>query len=342
MSGPNAGSSHAKEREERQGRARRDKEEEEDTLSSLTGIRCAPAERNRGPIAAVLVPLLAGKLPSSTSVSSSSFVSPPVSPAGVLEVACGTGQHAAFFAPRVAAALAGSSFWWQPTDLVSPEIPSGAAGDAQKEREPQGEAQGNECAAEEMAESAPPLGEAVKRWRKFADVDDAHVDPSLSAAAVRELRAACIREFAPLDVGAANWEATLPRELFAAPSSEQPGSQAPDPLRGNFDVYTANSLHIMPWEAVLAFCAGLGRILLPGRRFVCYGPFRRDGQFSGPGDAKFDVWLKENYPKGGGLRDLEAVSRALAQAGFEQEGVHAMPANNLLVSWIKLATGDVS
>jgi cyclopropane fatty-acyl-phospholipid synthase-like methyltransferase len=105
---------------------------------------------------------------------------------------------------------------------------------------------------------------------------------------------------------------------------------------GHYDaVFSANTLHIMSWDSVKQFFAGVGTVLAPGGVLVVYGPFNYDGAFTSASNARFDIWLKARDPVSG-VRDFEAVD-ALAQAQelVLQQDV-AMPANNRTLVWHKV------
>lgn len=97
-------------------------------------------------------------------------------------------------------------------------------------------------------------------------------------------------------------------------------------------VFTANTLHIMPFEAVECFFMGVGTLLQTGGRLCVYGPFKYEGEFTTPSNASFDAHLKEFDPRMG-IRDFESV-QALAKAqNLELLADHDMPANNQLLVW---------
>ena len=97
-------------------------------------------------------------------------------------------------------------------------------------------------------------------------------------------------------------------------------------------VFTANTLHIMPYEAVQCFFSGVGEALRPGGTLCVYGPFRYDGQFTTPSNAGFDAHLKGFDPRMG-IRDFEHV-QALAEAQkLDLLADHDMPSNNQLLVW---------
>ncbi len=105
---------------------------------------------------------------------------------------------------------------------------------------------------------------------------------------------------------------------------------------GRYDaVFSANTLHIMSWDSVQQFFAGVGSVLAPGGVLAVYGPFNYDGAFTSDSNARFDVWLKTRDPASG-VRDFEAVD-ALAQAqGLVLQQDVTMPANNRTLVWHKL------
>jgi cyclopropane fatty-acyl-phospholipid synthase-like methyltransferase len=97
-------------------------------------------------------------------------------------------------------------------------------------------------------------------------------------------------------------------------------------------VFSANTLHIMSWQAVNALFAGLPRLLPAGGVLAIYGPFRYGGGYTAPSNAAFDAMLRERDTESG-LRDFEAVNALAVAAGFELRADHAMPANNQLLVW---------
>jgi hypothetical protein len=117
----------------------------------------------------------------------------------------------------------------------------------------------------------------------------------------------------PLDVTGSRWPLAIPAAVF-----------------------TANSLHIMPWQAVTACFHYLGSHAPGGNRLLVYGPFNVGGHYTSDSNARFDEWLKATHP-GGGIRDLEAVDELAAAAGYRLLEDCAMPANNRLLVWEKSA-----
>lgn len=92
-------------------------------------------------------------------------------------------------------------------------------------------------------------------------------------------------------------------------------------------IYSANLIHIAPWEAALGLLRGAARHLLPGAQLIVYGPFRIGGQHTAPSNQAFDESLRERDPRFG-VRDLEATQTLAAQHGLELQERVEMPANN--------------
>jgi|ERR1700722_2699789 cyclopropane fatty-acyl-phospholipid synthase-like methyltransferase len=106
----------------------------------------------------------------------------------------------------------------------------------------------------------------------------------------------------------------------------------PWPVAGFDGVFSANTLHIMSWEAVCDFFHGVGE-LLQGQGVLCiYGPFRYAGRYTSESNAAFDRFLRERDPVSG-IRDFEAVDALARQEGLELDGDHDMPAHNRTLVW---------
>lgn len=106
---------------------------------------------------------------------------------------------------------------------------------------------------------------------------------------------------------------------------------------GPFDaVFSANTLHIMRWEDVLAFFAALPSITTNDAKLVIYGPFNANGRFTSESNAAFDASLKARSAQMG-IRDGTAVDKVARKAGFVLVDDLAMPANNRLRLWQRRA-----
>ena len=101
----------------------------------------------------------------------------------------------------------------------------------------------------------------------------------------------------------------------------------PWPLQQADAVLAINMIHVAPWPATLALFEGARALLAAGGILFLYGPYRRFGRHTSPGNEQFDLDLRAQNPDWG-LRDLEAVSDLAAHTGFDLEEVVDMPANN--------------
>lgn len=97
-------------------------------------------------------------------------------------------------------------------------------------------------------------------------------------------------------------------------------------------VFTANTLHYMPWPSVQALLANLPRVMTRGAKLAVYGPFNIDGHYTSDSNAQFDVWLKQRDPRFA-IRELEAVDALAAAQGLRLIEQRPMPANNFCVVW---------
>lgn len=120
-----------------------------------------------------------------------------------------------------------------------------------------------------------------------------------------------------LDVMAANW---------AARSGE---------FNTPFDaIYCANLIHIAPWATCAALMRGAAQHLAVDGVLLTYGPYLEDGVPTSPGNLAFDCSLRER-DAAWGIRDLAAVNAEASHAGLHLRARHAMPANNLLLEWVR-------
>jgi len=109
----------------------------------------------------------------------------------------------------------------------------------------------------------------------------------------------------------------------------------PWPISEADAVFSANTLHIMSWEAVQEFFSGVGRVLRTGGVLSVYGPFRYAGRYTSESNATFDRHLRERDPVSG-IRDFEAVNALARKEGLELDSDHDMPANNRTLVWRRL------
>jgi SAM-dependent methyltransferase len=95
-----------------------------------------------------------------------------------------------------------------------------------------------------------------------------------------------------------------------------------------------NMVHISPWSATQALFDGASRVLRSGGVLYLYGPYRRHGQHTSPGNEAFDLQLRNRNPAWG-LRDMETVVALGDAHGFVCGEPIAMPANNFSLVFTK-------
>ncbi len=103
-------------------------------------------------------------------------------------------------------------------------------------------------------------------------------------------------------------------------------------------VFSANTLHIMAWDAVEHFFRGIGAVLTDPGVLCVYGPFRYRGEYTSASNAQFDRFLRRRDPASG-IRDFEALDRLARARGLALAADHAMPANNQTLVW-RRRTGE--
>jgi len=96
--------------------------------------------------------------------------------------------------------------------------------------------------------------------------------------------------------------------------------------------YTANTLHIVDWNAVVSLFEGCASVLSAGGRLIAYGPFSIDGNHTSDGNERFDTMLRDG-DSGSGIRDLNDLNDVARSSGFDEARRHQMPVNNLLLIW---------
>ena len=110
--------------------------------------------------------------------------------------------------------------------------------------------------------------------------------------------------------------------------------QDPWPTSAYDAVYSSNTAHIMPWEALVAMFSGIGKSLLSGGIFCLYGPMKYVGVLEAQSNVAFDTMLRQQNPCQG-IREFWDINRLATQAGLELMQDNAMPANNRLIVWQK-------
>ncbi len=106
--------------------------------------------------------------------------------------------------------------------------------------------------------------------------------------------------------------------------------ELPWPLDRADWVYSANTAHIMNWQAVCAMFRMVGRLLPAAGGFSLYGPFKYRGRHTAGSNRAFDARLRAEAPHMG-IRDVLHLSVLADAAGMALSDDIAMPANNRLL-----------
>ena len=101
-------------------------------------------------------------------------------------------------------------------------------------------------------------------------------------------------------------------------------------------VLCINMVHISPWEATKGLFAGAARLLPPGAALILYGPFLETDVETADSNLSFGASLKARDPRWG-LRDLGEITALAQQHGFAAPDRRAMPANNLMLRFLREA-----
>ena len=106
------------------------------------------------------------------------------------------------------------------------------------------------------------------------------------------------------------------------------------PLRSVDAVFTANTLHIMPWHSVEKMFKGVSNLFFNKGIFCVYGPFKYGGEHLSKSNALFDQSIQVQY-QGGGVRNYEDVVAVAAQFQLKLIDEFEMPSNNRLLVFSK-------
>ena len=100
-------------------------------------------------------------------------------------------------------------------------------------------------------------------------------------------------------------------------------------------VFSANTAHIMHWDAVEKFFQGVGDMLPSGGLFMLYGPFNYNGGYTSQSNERFDRWLKTEDPMSG-IRNFEDLDELADKSSMKLINDYSMPANNRVLHWQKM------
>ena len=99
-------------------------------------------------------------------------------------------------------------------------------------------------------------------------------------------------------------------------------------------IYSANTAHIMPWEAVVNMLAQAGLQLRSNGVLCLYGPMQYQGVIEPQSNRDFDASLRQQASHMG-IREFHQINQLAVEAGLVMLDDHAMPANNRLLVWQK-------
>ena len=106
-------------------------------------------------------------------------------------------------------------------------------------------------------------------------------------------------------------------------------------LSNKYDlIFTANTFHIMSWNAVCNCIKKASELLKDAGKFIIYGPFLFPDKITKKSNILFDDFLK-NQNKEMGLRHFYEITRKLKQVDLIFEKNIEMPSNNNLLIYIK-------
>jgi hypothetical protein len=99
-------------------------------------------------------------------------------------------------------------------------------------------------------------------------------------------------------------------------------------------IFSANMVHISPWASALGLLDGAVVLLPVGGSLILYGPWLKDGIEAAPSNLAFDADLKRRSPEWG-LRRVGDFSAEAAARGLALSTTRPMPANNLMLHYIR-------
>lgn len=100
-------------------------------------------------------------------------------------------------------------------------------------------------------------------------------------------------------------------------------------------VFLSNLLHLISVPEAKMLIAETAMALGPNGKFLIYGPFKRNGALTSPGDQSFHESLRRQDPEIG-YKDIADVIRWAADCKMAHAETHAMPANNLALEFKKV------
>ena len=101
-------------------------------------------------------------------------------------------------------------------------------------------------------------------------------------------------------------------------------------------IVSINMIHVAKWNCTISLFKGAGELLKRRQFLILYGPFKIGNKHISQSNYLFDNSLKIQN-NSWGIRNLEEVSNEAKKAGFSQEDMIRMPANNFSIIYRKFA-----
>ena len=92
-------------------------------------------------------------------------------------------------------------------------------------------------------------------------------------------------------------------------------------------IYSANMIHISPWDATVGLFQGAAALLSPQGKLILYGPYQFDGVPLAPSNVSFDEQLRSRNSQWG-IRTVRALDHLADREGMHRVQTISCPANN--------------
>jgi len=106
------------------------------------------------------------------------------------------------------------------------------------------------------------------------------------------------------------------------------------PIAAADAVLNINMVHISPWDAALGLLDGASRVLPGGAPLILYGPWIQPGFLTSASNIAFDEDLRRRNPAWG-VRKVEDFAAEAEKCGLLYEDQRQMPANNLMLRFMR-------
>ena len=264
---------------------------------------CYASSVNKGPILGIMRPRI--DLLRTTMVQPSSLPESRSDPLKVLEIASGTGEHAAYFASELTGLL------YQPTEPTQEMHDSIMAW------------------SRDMGVQAPS---SLFTPATTVPTTNADTTSATDGAATSDVGKSLVLPPVTLDVLSFFDKNNGPDPSPTGPSKTLT-SRGFGPCSADMMI-CINMIHISPWACTLALFAIAQHCLKTSGLLMTYGPYRVGGEMV-ESNHQFDASLKGRNSEWG-IRDKEAVEDAARSHGLVLEEACQMPSNNLCLFFRKL------